>query len=318
MQRGQRDYEYILIDGSLKRRPVEKADKVNDFKDDQWRCHSCTLLNPANLTSCMVCENQRQIELNNLKSAVCKVPVDLFQACTLENAPGLIYCEACETPLDTVSRSNHDKPIQMNHPIPKFKTAKIAYATMELLRDILQPGSQILVLSSFQTNLEWLQQILPANIGQFIFVLHSKEAQQERMLDSQTRCVFPRLAGFGCMHTKLILSIYPSFTRVCITSANFVEYDWKLLENVAYCQDFPRNLQAEPCRFQSDLMRVCSDLSIPSSVIERLKEFDFTDARGHLIQSKPGNCRDGAYGLLSLKSAVRNLHLKHVSVSYMV
>ncbi|KAJ7827444.1 tyrosyl-DNA phosphodiesterase-domain-containing protein [Mycena leptocephala] len=126
-----------------------------------------------------------------------------------------------------------------------------------------------------------------------------------------TRREFPRFypcTTSGCAHTKMMVLIYPDFLRVVITSANLMELDVVLGDNMWYIQDFPRRLSPDSeyteTRFEQILRKHVKELGCPD---------DFQNI--YLTPGvKPGSyCGDEAteYGQLRLRRIVRKKILKN-------
>lgn len=98
-----------------------------------------------------------------------------------------------------------------------------------------------------------------------------------------------------------------------ICSSNLVEYDWSILENVVYVQDFPKT-RNKACVFQTELKNLLTYLDIPEALISTLDSYDFSRAKGHLVFSKPGIYKNDSdqyseFGLLGLKRAVSRISI---------
>ncbi|KAJ3043500.1 hypothetical protein HDV00_004889 [Rhizophlyctis rosea] len=127
--------------------------------------------------------------------------------------------------------------------------------------------------------------------------------------------VFPPMGSgtFGCMHSKIMLLWYPGFLRVVVTSANLMDYDWELLENVVFYQDFPPAPPTKPSGetlgpFGDDLLALLEKMKVPPSVRNRVGEFNFGLARARLVCSIPGTYKGGEafqYGHLALGRVVK-------------
>ncbi|KAJ7913002.1 tyrosyl-DNA phosphodiesterase-domain-containing protein [Mycena leptocephala] len=125
----------------------------------------------------------------------------------------------------------------------------------------------------------------------------------------------------GCAHTKMMVLIYPDFLRVVITSANLMELDVVLGDNMWYIQDFPRRLSPDSeyteTRFEQILRKHVKELGCPDdfqNIYLTPGVFDFSAAKVYLVTSKPGSyCGDEAteYGQLRLRRIVRKKILKN-------
>ncbi|KAJ7605912.1 tyrosyl-DNA phosphodiesterase-domain-containing protein [Roridomyces roridus] len=124
----------------------------------------------------------------------------------------------------------------------------------------------------------------------------------------------------GCIHTKMMILVYPDFMRLMITSANLISSDLVYGDNHFYIQDFP-SLSPESAKtyrepkFQADLRAHLEDLECPKDFLPYLREraFDFSAVKVHLVTSKPATHSkewSEAYGQLRLRSIVRDHILK--------
>ncbi|KAJ6577601.1 tyrosyl-DNA phosphodiesterase-domain-containing protein [Mycena capillaripes] len=124
----------------------------------------------------------------------------------------------------------------------------------------------------------------------------------------------------GCAHTKMMVLIYPEFLRVVITSANLMECDVVLGDNMWYIQDFPRRLSPDAeymeTKFEKSLRKHVEELACPDEFLNMYLKpgiFDFSGAKVYLVTSKPGSYSGKEateYGQLKLRRVVRNKILK--------
>ncbi|KLO16637.1 phospholipase D/nuclease [Schizopora paradoxa] len=82
--------------------------------------------------------------------------------------------------------------------------------------------------------------------------------------------------GRGAMHVKLIMIFYKDGRlRVAIPTANFVDYDWRDIENSAWVQDIPLRQtairhDAKATDFPATLQRVLHQLNVPAALNEHI------------------------------------------------
>ncbi|KAJ6545333.1 tyrosyl-DNA phosphodiesterase-domain-containing protein [Mycena capillaripes] len=131
-------------------------------------------------------------------------------------------------------------------------------------------------------------------------VVECTQAGYREEYGNNFHAIYPPMHN-GCAHTKMMVLVYPDFLRVVITSANLMELDVVLGDNVWFIQDFPRRPSAKE--------------KYAETTFEKLlrKHFDFSAAKVHLVTSKPGNYSGDEvphYGQLQLRSIVRNKILK--------
>ncbi|KAI9295265.1 phospholipase D/nuclease [Neoconidiobolus thromboides FSU 785] len=160
------------------------------------------------------------------------------------------------------------------------------------------------LFSSYAMDTGWLLSKLP-KVCSKIFVIHKPKSRGEvGNLDKQTLIVTPKLY-FGVMHAKLMLLYYPTFLRVVIGSANLVDFDWNLIENIVFIQDFPKLNRVDGMKnseakaginnndsnldtlFLKDLKEFLVSLHVPKNVYSTLDEYDFSLVKVSLITSCP-------------------------------
>ncbi|KAJ1655791.1 hypothetical protein IWQ61_004528 [Dispira simplex] len=185
---------------------------------------------------------------------------------------------------------------------------------------IAKEGLQRAVLTSFVVDMDWLLAKLPKDIP-VCLVKHWNVKQDEQpgshRYSDKVLIVHPPLSshGYGCFHAKLSLLYYPTFIRVIISSANYIAYDWEVLENMVFCQDFPMIPASEiqppsltsplPTRSRSRnqkqssvslhrtefgvaLEKFLKHCHVPLKVKTTLKAYDFSLATVHIVMSVPG------------------------------
>ncbi|KAI8799780.1 tyrosyl-DNA phosphodiesterase I [Cladochytrium replicatum] len=148
-----------------------------------------------------------------------------------------------------------------------------------------------IVISGFQLNEDWLFSKLPSNIS--ICLVRPESGFPSSMIDQKNPKVlrvFPHETAQGCMHAKIMVLVFDSFVRIVIGSANVVPYDYELLENILFIQDFPLLTEAQRTRnqFSLDLEELLFGLKIPSQVVDVVRLYDYSKATATLVVSKPG------------------------------
>ncbi|KAJ1960435.1 hypothetical protein IWQ62_004235 [Dispira parvispora] len=210
----------------------------------------------------------------------------------------------------------YEKPIFRKNYLPGYPTTNC----VRLEDLIVKEGLQRAVLTSFVVEMDWLLDKLPENIP-ICLVKHWNANQNEQpgscRYNDKILMVHPPFAshGYGCFHAKLSLLYYPTFIRVIISSANYISYDWEVLENMVFCQDFPmkpttdlsspssppplptpsnlRN-QTQPAvspprtQFGATLEKFLEHCHVPLQVRATLKQYDFSSATVHIVMSVPG------------------------------
>ncbi|KAJ2998300.1 hypothetical protein HDV02_004614 [Globomyces sp. JEL0801] len=167
--------------------------------------------------------------------------------------------------------------------------------------------------SAFCIDDDWLFNQLPNDIS--VCIARPKPNDVESNVTNITitpkiSFVFPTLKPmqYGCMHVKLMLLWYPEFLRVVVPSANLTEYCWNTIENDFRKADSSRELN----EFGTDLKNLLVDMKVPSLVVGALNGYDFSNALGKLIVSKPGWHKQSQlelFGHLRLKRVLSTLGL---------
>ncbi|KAJ7753929.1 tyrosyl-DNA phosphodiesterase-domain-containing protein [Mycena maculata] len=139
----------------------------------------------------------------------------------------------------------------------------------------------------------------------------------ERTLDGENfKAIYPYVPG-GCIHSKMMVLIYPDFLRLIITSANLIQSDVLFADNMWYIEDFPRlSSEAaekyEETKFEATLIDHLEALGCPETFLEmylNVAAFDFSAVKVHLVTSKRGSSskEDAAEnGQLALRRIVRD------------
>jgi tyrosyl-DNA phosphodiesterase-1 len=150
------------------------------------------------------------------------------------------------------------------------------------------PGLTELVLSSFAVDMDWLETILPTK--SVWLSISSPEVTPGHIIKlPHLNLVFPRrTSAFGAMHVKLFILFSDHVCRIVIPSANLVPYDWDIMENIVYFQDFPASRSPEPSDFHRVLRNLLIQMSFPAHLSLLLDQYDFSSAIGHLVSSIQG------------------------------
>ncbi|KAJ1924348.1 hypothetical protein IWQ60_005261 [Tieghemiomyces parasiticus] len=191
------------------------------------------------------------------------------------------------------------------------------------LEDLLdKPHLQKAVLTSFVVDRPWLLSKLPADIP--ICLVKNWSANHGELPGAvkvipNTMLIHPKMPSFpryACFHAKLMLLYFPDFLRVAVCSGNLIAYDWDVMENTVFCQDFPKldaeagnDRLADPKGFAHTLERFLGDCDVPLQVRATLRAYDFSNAKGYLIPSVPGSYpldRTPSYGQVRLRDVVRD------------
>ncbi|CCA72701.1 hypothetical protein PIIN_06638 [Serendipita indica DSM 11827] len=168
------------------------------------------------------------------------------------------------------------------------------------------------ILSSYSTDIAWLYGMF-SPMTPVILVNQPTETG-----NSDVKGILPNWimtmpflrGGRGAMHVKLMLLFYRSGRlRLVLPTANFIDYDWRDIENTAWVQDFPPlskpavGREATSSAFASTLQMVLTKLNVSPALASLLtdhpnlpikfigdlgKGWNFTKAAVKLIPSMSG------------------------------
>jgi tyrosyl-DNA phosphodiesterase-1 len=180
-------------------------------------------------------------------------------------------------------------------------------SSLSLLKDLITPDVERVFLSSYCIDEDWFFSLLPPNIPVCIACPRPQGIQTSQIVCKNRAYVFPPMAfPYGVMHIKLLLLWYPTFLRIVLPSANAVPYDWGLIENTVWYQDFPRTETTRNKEYFSELKFVLGSMGVPPSVLQRLEGYDASLALGRWVYSIPG-WHTRAMGLDLLRNHVRDM-----------
>lgn len=108
---------------------------------------------------------------------------------------------------------------------------------------------------------------------------------------------FPRFPSYGVMHSKIMLLFYDQWLRLVISSANLMDYDYELVQNIVFVQDFPKSrtgplpatsyAQASPVGpFRKELDHILRLLKLPTDFY--IDNYNFSTVEVKLVYSTPG------------------------------
>ncbi|PAV15621.1 phospholipase D nuclease [Pyrrhoderma noxium] len=141
------------------------------------------------------------------------------------------------------------------------------------------------ILSSFSNDINWLYGffdqstpiILVNQPGQ------NKNTEVKRLANNMLMAMPFMRNGWGVMHIKLLLLFYKDGRlRVVIPTANFMDYDWRDIENSVWVQDIPMRksvIRHDPKAkdFAGTLQRVLHKLNVPVALSKLLDGDNFPD-----------------------------------------
>lgn len=165
-----------------------------------------------------------------------------------------------------------------------------------------QSHLKVAVLSSWQVDIDFCRRPIPSS-AQFFLIrgwdsATEKEGTYGNEADPNMFVVHPPMLEIigdqrsGVMHSKLMLLFHHTYVRVVIPTGNLVEYDWRMIQNLAFVQDFPvssdkADLKSSP--FAKEIVRFLSAQGMPAFLIDRFRQHDFSMARARVVCSQPGN-----------------------------
>ncbi|KAL5525069.1 hypothetical protein ACEPAF_8938 [Sanghuangporus sanghuang] len=153
------------------------------------------------------------------------------------------------------------------------------------LSEIIGPRSEITlaILSSYSNNMDWLYTFFDPTTSIIVVNQPGEDGNSGlRQLAPNLLMTKPFIRnGRGCMHTKIMLLFYKDGRlRVVVPTANFVEYDWRDIENTAWVQDVPirqTTIRHDPkaIDFPGTLQRVLHTLNVPAALTKLLDDESF-------------------------------------------
>lgn len=170
------------------------------------------------------------------------------------------------------------------------------------LDEALLPNADLIVLTDYNFDLEWLLGEHPVLLGaKQLLLVHGDgdvAAAANRMviqnlgLEAQIKMYKPPLPiAYGTHHTKMMMLFYPTGLRLVIHTANMVSGDWNGKTQGAFLRDFPTKRDGDRVKpeFETYLCDYLAHLGGPlPDLIERLGRYNYTDAGVHLVASVPG------------------------------
>ncbi|KAG8908766.1 hypothetical protein FRB99_003004 [Tulasnella sp. 403] len=157
---------------------------------------------------------------------------------------------------------------------PVFRLTEILGHQAETVKRI-----KLIILASYANDVDFLLKILPENVPIILVGQPGEDGKSSvhNILPNWIK-VTPFLPnGRGCMHMKFMLIFYSDGRlRVVITTANFIGYDWRDIENTAWVQDIP--LRSHPIEhdpdaddFPSQFRYALSKLNVPPALVSHLR-----------------------------------------------
>lgn len=268
-------------------------------------CRTCTFSNPTAAIHCEMCGGRLKVKVEEviiIEDDTTTVLLSKTATLMFEEAFNRIY-------------KKRKRAMEKLYWLGRIGMTMVPESNSNLyITDLItRPQLQLAVFSAYVIDQEWLETLIPPRTSVVLFCQRPKGRTVETTIQvSPTlRIVFPQISDYGCMHVKLMLLYYEDRVRVVIGSSNLVEYDWSQIENIVYYQDFRKLAvhQKSTGQFKDDLLTVLTDMNCPIDVTARLQAFDFSNAIGRLVFSKPGSSRDIEYGQKAMATIVRELDI---------
>ncbi|KAG9050325.1 hypothetical protein FS837_006197 [Tulasnella sp. UAMH 9824] len=138
---------------------------------------------------------------------------------------------------------------------------------------------KLIIFASYCNDIDWILRVFPENVP-VIFIGQPGEngnATVHNILPNWVKATPFLPNGRGCMHMKFMLVFYSTGRlRIMISTANFVDYDWRDIENTAWVQDIP--LRVKPIEhdpkaddFPAQFQHVLSKLNFAPALQSHLK-----------------------------------------------
>ncbi|GJJ05818.1 hypothetical protein Clacol_000005 [Clathrus columnatus] len=180
------------------------------------------------------------------------------------------------------------------------------------LNEILGEKSDLsfAILSAYVTQVSWIYSLMPQDIP--VILVGQPDAtgttSVHNILPHWVRVTPFLRGGRGCMHIKLLLLFYKSGRlRIVIPTANFVDYDWRDIENSVWLQDVPLRKESIPHDakaedFPAQLGRVLHYIHVPeglralrvdhpnlpfNAITDLRTKWDFSEVHSYLFFSFP-------------------------------
>lgn len=201
----------------------------------------------------------------------------------------------------------------LNEPPAPDKTVTLA--------DIIQKHAlKKALLSTYVLDMDWLQPHFLPNT-KLVVVTHYNPKEERSGIyqteDGKVTMVHPRFGYkqmYPMFHSKIMILWYESHVRLVVSSANLVNVDWDILQNIVFIQDLPLMDEAKPDQgeFKKTLECALKDMSVPDPVIEQLDFVDFSKVQAHLVTSVPTAkgwryLNSPSYGIVRLSEICRRL-----------
>ncbi|KAG9019606.1 hypothetical protein FRB90_012452 [Tulasnella sp. 427] len=138
---------------------------------------------------------------------------------------------------------------------------------------------KLIIFASYCNDIDWILRVFPENVP-IIFIGQPGEngnATVHNILPNWVKATPFLPNGRGCMHMKFMLVFYSTGRlRIMISTANFVDYDWRDIENTAWVQDLPlrsKSIEDDPKAddFPAQFQHVLTKLNFAPALQSHLK-----------------------------------------------
>lgn len=198
------------------------------------------------------------------------------------------------------------------------------------IEDIIGPKNRIkkALVSSYVVELPWVHGLFDPKTPLMV-IRHHTECGSFKVNERQNMflCHPPMLktakgtAHPGCMHIKFFIIFYDNFCRVAIPTANAVSFDYEIIENAVWIQDFKcfngntMDDNSRPAKevppFRKTLEDLLERMGVPDPFRKPLADHDFRPAAANLVLSVQGShAADAPFGQTGLARELKNLRLQ--------
>ncbi|KAG6168960.1 hypothetical protein E4U47_004601 [Claviceps purpurea] len=191
--------------------------------------------------------------------------------------------------------------------------------------EVLQTDQLLLAMfSSFQWNEPWLLSKIDLSRTKVLLAAYAADDAQKEMMRSNApqniKFCFPRMQGFGNMHSKLQILKFSHYLRIVVPTGNLVPHDWGetgIMENMVFLIDLPLlnddNRPRQMTLFQTHLQHYLQAMGIEAGMIASLSKYDFSKTADlGFVYSVPGEHSGGPkprVGFAGLGTTIADLGL---------
>ncbi|OAV88247.1 hypothetical protein PTTG_01497 [Puccinia triticina 1-1 BBBD Race 1] len=199
------------------------------------------------------------------------------------------------------------------------------------IEDIIGPKDRIkmVLVSSYVLELPWIHKLFNPRT-RIMVIRHHTDCGSFKVNERANMflCHPPMLktangnARPGCMHIKFFIIFYDTFCRVAIPTANAVSFDYEIVENAVWIQDFRRfdgntigynsRRPDEVPPFRKTLDDLLDRMGVPLPFRKPLEDHDFRTAAANLVVSVQGDhsANSPPFGQMRLAKELKTLGLQ--------